>query len=269
MNQCERKKVDYMRDEHTDTQSHTVNIVKVPFYGDQIDALQEGRDVWVSLKRMCENVSLDPDTQRKKLISKAWATTVIKTVVAEDGKSREMLMLHLDSVPMWFATIDPNRVREEVRPKLINYQRECAKVLRDHFFGPPHDIDLRDIVKEVSHALVPVIVQAVTEVAKQEREFAIQERTTIGRSGATKINRDLRSIARLIAGDDKSAYRSALSAAHMDLRSHLNFSGTGRGWGNLPLSKWPDAKAELERMMKTAVRAARSRQEQGTLFEVK
>ena len=34
------------------------------------------------------------------------------------------------------ATIEPSRVRPELRPKLELYQREAARVLRDHFFGP-------------------------------------------------------------------------------------------------------------------------------------
>jgi hypothetical protein len=44
-------------------------------------------------------------------------------------------MLHLDSFPMWLATIESSRVAEHVRPKLVKYQKECARVLRDHFFG--------------------------------------------------------------------------------------------------------------------------------------
>lgn len=35
---------------------------------------------------------------------------------------------------MWLANIHENKVKEEVRPKLVRYQQECAKVLADHFF---------------------------------------------------------------------------------------------------------------------------------------
>jgi hypothetical protein len=45
-----------------------------------------------------------------------------------------------------------------------------------------------------------------------------------------------------------------LSAAHVDLRSALQFSGTGRGWSNLPLGQWTAAKARLEEMARTAMR---------------
>lgn len=46
-----------------------------------------------------------------------------------------MFAIHLDSLPMWLATIEASRVAEHVRSKLITYQKECARVLRDHFFG--------------------------------------------------------------------------------------------------------------------------------------
>jgi hypothetical protein len=60
------------------------------------------------------------------------------TTVAQGGKEREVVMIDLATLPMWLATIDGSRVAEEARPKLIRFQKECAQVLRDHFFGKPH-----------------------------------------------------------------------------------------------------------------------------------
>jgi hypothetical protein len=112
----------------------------VPFNGEAVEAIQRDGDVWIPLRRVCENLGVDIDSQRKRLSDadrSPWATTVIMTVVAADGKNREAFCLHLDVVPMWLATIDVSRVRESVRPKLLAYQKECARVLRDHFFGKP------------------------------------------------------------------------------------------------------------------------------------
>lgn len=111
-------------------------IVKVPFHGDELLASQdaEGR-VWVVLKRMCEALGVHETTQARKLKDKAWATTVMMTAVAEDGKNRDVFALDIECVPMWLATIEPKRVSEACREKLVSYQRECARVLRDHFFA--------------------------------------------------------------------------------------------------------------------------------------
>ncbi len=47
---------------------------------------------------------------------------------------------------MWVATIDTSRVSPAARPKLVLFQREAAKVLRDHFFGSP-PVDAKTITR--------------------------------------------------------------------------------------------------------------------------
>jgi len=108
----------------------------VQFHGSALEAVRVDETVWVSVRRMCEALGLDESGQRQKLGDRArtpWATTGMTPSVAEDGKIREVFCLDLDSVPMWLATIDASRVAEASRPKVILFQRECAKALRDHF----------------------------------------------------------------------------------------------------------------------------------------
>jgi P22_AR N-terminal domain len=40
-----------------------------------------------------------------------------------------MAVLILHAVPFWLAGIDPKRVREEMRPEILRYQREVVDVL--------------------------------------------------------------------------------------------------------------------------------------------
>ena len=130
-------------------------LVRIPFHGDHLEAVGAEDGPWVPVRRVCGALALDPDSQRQKLAEKEWATTVLKTVVAEDGKNRELFCIHLDALPMWLATIEASRVAPEARPKLIAYQREAARVLRDHFFGPrtgPAPLRM-DILRHVETAL--------------------------------------------------------------------------------------------------------------------
>jgi vacuolar-type H+-ATPase subunit H len=110
-------------------------LVKVSFYGEQIECVRDARGVKVSLRRLCDNIGVDFAAQLEKLRARSWATVGQCPTVAEDGKRREMITIDLDSVPMWLATIDAERVAEHVRPKLELYQRECAKALRDYWFN--------------------------------------------------------------------------------------------------------------------------------------
>jgi hypothetical protein len=130
------------------------------FDGDALDVQRKGNDVYVSVKRVCEALGIDNGGQQVKLAEKEWATVEIISTVAEDGKQRQMTMLHLDSLPLWLATIDAGRVAEDARPKLLRYQKECARVLADHFLGrrsqSPH---LRGSTK----ASLPALLRAIKE----------------------------------------------------------------------------------------------------------
>lgn len=112
------------------------DLVQIPVPGTApIAALDEGLRKWVAIRPVCDQLGIDTDTQRRKLDQAEWATTVIKTVVAGDGKHREMVMLDADHLPMWLGTIQASRVNEGARPALIAYQREAAKALRDYFYS--------------------------------------------------------------------------------------------------------------------------------------
>jgi hypothetical protein len=110
-------------------------LVKFDFHGDEIEVLHEDGRVWVGVKRLCDVLRIANQPQQAKLSRKPWATVTMIVTVAEDGRQREQFCIDLDSLPMWLATIEPSRVQPVLRPRLIDYQRECARVLRDHFLG--------------------------------------------------------------------------------------------------------------------------------------
>jgi hypothetical protein len=112
----------------------TADLVPVPVPGaDDLMAVQSDGSQWAALKPMCDSLGIDTWTQQRKLNSKSWATTSVMTVVAADGKPREMAMVDSRTIPMWLATIDENKVNAVSRPKLIAYQREARDALDAYF----------------------------------------------------------------------------------------------------------------------------------------
>lgn len=62
--------------------------------------------------------------------------TVITTVqIPGDDQALEVFMLPLDKLDGWLFGVSVNRVKPELRPRLIEYQRECFDVLAKHFGG--------------------------------------------------------------------------------------------------------------------------------------
>jgi len=87
----------------------------------------------VAFRPLCEAIGVDADSQAKKLRTRSWATTVLTTVVASDGKRREMLMVDRRTLTMWLATLNENRVSDEVRPTVVAFQNEAADALDNYF----------------------------------------------------------------------------------------------------------------------------------------
>lgn len=129
--------------ESTENMKNTTTVMStelVPFHGSMLEAGKADDKVWVALRRLCEPLELGFNGQHDKLASQErapWATTRVMRMVAEDGKIREVFCLELDCVPMWLATLDSSRVAPHLREKIVLFQKEATKALRDHFFKAP------------------------------------------------------------------------------------------------------------------------------------
>jgi hypothetical protein len=115
--------------------SAALALVPVPVCGYTLDA---GRDnagaVWVSVRAVCEVLSLDFSTQLQKLKAKCWGGVGLIPIPSAGGV-QDVACLPLRALPMWLATIQTSRVRPEARATLERFQCEAADVLARHFLG--------------------------------------------------------------------------------------------------------------------------------------
>ena len=83
--------------------------------------------VYIPCKPICEAIGVDWDSQRQKIKQDEVlnSTAVEITVVANDGKQREMTCLPLDYINGWLFKLNPSKVAPEVKDRVIMYQREC------------------------------------------------------------------------------------------------------------------------------------------------
>jgi len=101
----------------------------------QIVREQSGR-VLVAMKPVVDALGLDWKSQHRNISEDPVlnSTMVIMTTVGADGKDREMFCLPLDYLNGWLFKINANRYRGDARREtIIRYQRECYRVLADHF----------------------------------------------------------------------------------------------------------------------------------------
>jgi len=160
--------------------SFRAEVVRVSVCDNELDAAPHGGFAWVSILRACEVLGLNYSGQLQRLKRAShWATVCVMHTVAEDGKRRELAMLRADQIPMWMSGMDVNRLKPEVRAKIIQFQNEAADVLANHFFpkpAPPPTLpgsgdSLLDSITTLHHA-VGALVELRAKQVDYERQSA-------------------------------------------------------------------------------------------------
>lgn len=166
-------------------------IEKVDVAAELIEGIKdENGEGWIVVRRMCEVLGIDAASQWRRLQNLSWATVVTMTTVAADGKNRDLFCLHVDSVPMWLATIDENRVNEAARPKLQRFQKEASKALAAWMNGeslPPAPVSkamsVYDMMRQQTH-LLEQMINDQERVEKLALEAATKAEETAKLTGA-------------------------------------------------------------------------------------
>ncbi|WP_395491076.1 phage antirepressor N-terminal domain-containing protein [Cedecea davisae] len=111
-----------------------VNTSYVPFNGQQIITAMAAGVAYVAMKPIVENLGMSWSTQVRKLeSSKDKFNCVHMNMVATDSKFRDVICLPLKKLNGWLFSINPEKVRADIRDKLIQYQEECFTVLHDYW----------------------------------------------------------------------------------------------------------------------------------------
>ena len=112
----------------------------VLFNEDPLVLAEHNAQPYVVMRAIVTTMGLDWRSQHVKLMDKFGSTVVEITTVAEDGKPRAMVCLPLRKLPGWLYSINPGKLSEALRPKVLQYQQECDEVLWRHWTNqqPPN-----------------------------------------------------------------------------------------------------------------------------------
>lgn len=103
--------------------------VIVPFHGQELFLVNHEGEPYTPMKPIVENMGMDWKSQFTKLKQRFSSTVVEITIVAKDGKARLMTCLPVRKLAGWLYSISPNKVKPELREKVVMYQEECDDVL--------------------------------------------------------------------------------------------------------------------------------------------
>ena len=112
-------------------------IVTVNFRGDELYGFKQDDGVFVALKPIVKALGLDWSAQLKRVkrdpvLSEGMAMMATPYGL---GGDQEAVAIKMDLVNGWLFGIDSSRIKDdEVRERVILYQRECYGVLFKHFY---------------------------------------------------------------------------------------------------------------------------------------
>lgn len=255
----------------------TAQIAKVPFHGTEIHTTRVDDEGRVVLKPTIEGMGLAYQPQLAKLTSSEWATVTNIVTVGADGKQRMMATVDLDTWSMLLANINAKKVKAELKPLIVHYQKESAKALRQFWtqggaINPQASLTqvatLSDRLEEVRIARYKEqidyrrITHALSAGGASDHDYAqVQETLYLGLFGATasRIRRSRPQVngERYKIGKQKGLLRPSKTAKNF-LNEHellrLN-SAVLMMTSTLDL-KYPTGQAPLEDIKVTAMQVA-------------
>ncbi|TWH63852.1 P22-like antirepressor protein [Azomonas agilis] len=178
-------------------------LATVEFHGQALTVItsQKGEHL-VAMKPICTAIGLDWKSQynriqRNQVLKEGM---VIMTTPSEGGE-QETLCLPLDYLNGWLFGVDTNRVKPEIRPRLIQYQRECFHVLAAYFQQgeatnprkPKKPKALPGALTEEQQSIIRALVKNHLETLPKEKQGAAARKCwgSLSKSFACKSYKDI------------------------------------------------------------------------------
>ena len=162
----------------------------VNFYGDELIAVEVEGEVYVPIRVICDYMDLSWSGQRQRMrrdpvLSEALVSVCVTHPESERG-SRDMLCLPLKYLNGWLFGINANRVKEELRERVIQYQRECFDILARAF-------QARAVQRQTGSSLAGIREMALAIAAMAEQQMVLEGRVAsaeeVARSASERLDR--------------------------------------------------------------------------------
>jgi len=158
----------------------------VEFYGDELTAVlldRQGREiVYVPVRPISDYLGVDWSAQYRRinrdpvLSSELIPCVVVTATQGQPDQRRDMLCLPLDMINGFLFGISADRVREELRERVIQYQRECYRVLADAFVNQDSTVDGLQASSESMMALQQIRENALAVARLAEEQMRMMGR---------------------------------------------------------------------------------------------
>jgi len=143
-------------------------ITTVPFHNQNLILIEKNGEPFTFMKPVVEGMGMDWGYQRRKIQANAkrWGSAVIAS--PSKGGEQSMVCLPLRKLFGWMMTIQPSRVKESIRDKVIMYQEECDDALWA-YWSEGHAVNPRATITPEQQR---IIQEKVAELARENKAYS-------------------------------------------------------------------------------------------------
>ena len=109
-------------------------VQNISFHGQTVPVFTRNQTHYVAMKPIVENIGLDWKAQYDRIKRHAVLSEgMVMMTTPSKGGEQQTICLPLDYLNGWLFGVEANRVKPQIRESLLQYQRECFRVLNEHF----------------------------------------------------------------------------------------------------------------------------------------
>ena len=113
-------------------------VQNISFHGQTVPVFSHNNQHYIAMKPIVENIGLEWNAQFRRIKRNEILNSAIAMMATpSNGGEQQMICLPLDYLNGWLFGVDARRVKPEIRSHLLTYQRECFRVLNEHFNKRP------------------------------------------------------------------------------------------------------------------------------------
>lgn len=160
---------------------------KVDFYGDEIIAalveIGEQSQIYIPIKPICDYLGLSWAGQSERIkrdlvlkeVSKGIRVTRIPLEGKRKGGPQEALCLPLEYLNGWLFGVNALRVKEELRERVILYQRECYRILSQAYQNNVFSAEVNEQSASIK-ALLQIRDMSLSIARMAEQQIELEKR---------------------------------------------------------------------------------------------
>lgn len=114
--------------------TNQISTQTLSFYGSDLITLKVEDVIYTAVKPIVKALGLSWGTQKRKLLEQQEKFNWVRLNFATNGGVQEMLCMPLKKLNGWLFSINPEKVRPDLKEKVIRYQEECFEALYNYWY---------------------------------------------------------------------------------------------------------------------------------------